>query len=60
MDSGDNVVTKRPEAKRGRFGLPEEIAGAAFILAPGDTSVVTGQAIAVDGGPQVTTMAGWS
>lgn len=59
MDSEDNVVTKRPETKLGRFGQPEGI-GAAFILAPGDTAFVTGQAIAVDGGPQGTNMAGWS
>ncbi len=36
--------------KLGRFGKPEEIAGAAFFLASDDASFVTGQALAVDGG----------
>lgn len=40
----------RQQHKLGRFGQPEEIAGAAFFLASDDSSFVTGQAIAVDGG----------
>ena len=36
--------------KLGRFGKPEEIAGAAFFLASDDASFVSGQALAVDGG----------
>ncbi|MCP4037712.1 MAG: SDR family oxidoreductase [bacterium] len=40
----------RQQHKLGRFGKPEEIAGAAFFLASDDSSFVTGQAIAVDGG----------
>jgi NAD(P)-dependent dehydrogenase (short-subunit alcohol dehydrogenase family) len=40
----------RGQHKLGRFGKPEEIAGAAFFLASDDSSFVTGQAIAVDGG----------
>ncbi|MFT5443748.1 MAG: NAD(P)-dependent dehydrogenase (short-subunit alcohol dehydrogenase family) [Myxococcota bacterium] len=40
----------REQHKLGRFGKPEEIAGAAFFLGSDDSSFVTGQAIAVDGG----------
>ena len=40
----------RDQHKLGRFGKPEEIAGVAFFLASDDSSFVTGQAIAVDGG----------
>jgi len=36
--------------KMGRFGKPEEIAGAAYFLACSDSSFVTGQNIVVDGG----------
>jgi len=36
--------------KGGRLGEPEEIAGAAYFLASEDSSFVTGQALAVDGG----------
>lgn len=40
----------REQHKLGRFGKPEEIAGVAFFLASDDSSFVSGQAIAVDGG----------
>ena len=40
----------REQHKLGRFGKPEEIAGAAFFLASDDSSFVSGQARAVDGG----------
>ncbi len=40
----------RLQHKLARFGQPEEIAGAAFFLASDDSSFVTGQALAVDGG----------
>jgi NAD(P)-dependent dehydrogenase (short-subunit alcohol dehydrogenase family) len=36
--------------KIGRFGRPEEIAGAAFFLASEDSSFITGHALPVDGG----------
>ena len=44
----------------GRFGRPEEIAGAAFFLASEDASFVTGHALVVDGGFTAGTRSGLS
>jgi NAD(P)-dependent dehydrogenase (short-subunit alcohol dehydrogenase family) len=40
----------KEQHKIGRFGRPEEIAGAAFFLASDDSSFVSGHALPVDGG----------
>jgi NAD(P)-dependent dehydrogenase (short-subunit alcohol dehydrogenase family) len=40
----------RAQHKLGRFGRPEEIAGAAYFLVSDDSSFVTGVALPVDGG----------
>ena len=46
----DTAEHTRFQHKLGRFGHPEEIAGAALFFASDDASFVTGQALAVDGG----------
>jgi len=46
----DTAEHTRFQHKLGRFGQPEEIAGAALFFASDDASFVTGQALAVDGG----------
>ena len=46
----DYKVAVTNESTLGRLGLPKEIAGAAFFFASDDSSFVSGQALAVDGG----------
>ncbi len=46
----ENRERIRQQHKLGRFGRPEEIAGAALFLASEDASFVTGVALPVDGG----------
>lgn len=47
---GERADLIRRQHKLGRFGRPEEIAGAALFLASEDASFVTGVALPVDGG----------
>ena len=48
---GDKVLTEMGNLiPLGRIGTPEEISGIALFLASDDSSYVTGQVIAVDGG----------
>ena len=51
MESMNPIREKiQHQHKLGRFGKPEEIAGAALFLASDDSSFISGQAIPVDGG----------
>ncbi len=44
---GQELLMRTP---MGRFGKPEELVGAAVLLASDGAAFITGQAIAVDGG----------
>ena len=46
----DTAERTQFQHKLGRFGRPEEIAGAALFFGSEDASFVSGQALAVDGG----------
>jgi NAD(P)-dependent dehydrogenase (short-subunit alcohol dehydrogenase family) len=49
-----DVYMKHGRLLLGRYGTPEDIAGAAFFFASDDSRYVTGQVLAVDGGVMAT------
>jgi NAD(P)-dependent dehydrogenase (short-subunit alcohol dehydrogenase family) len=49
----DQLEESRKHIPLGRFGKPEDIAGAALYLASDDSNWCTGQAICVDGGMSI-------
>jgi 3-oxoacyl-[acyl-carrier protein] reductase len=49
-ESGDRAKIQKARTALGRFGRPEEVAGAVAFLAGPDATYITGATLNVDGG----------